>query len=232
MDTLPPDPYRALSLPSTATSAEIKSAYRRLALKYHPDKAGSGSVAAEQFHAISAAYEILGDEERRRAYDAEVRLRKLKEELGKGGAGGGAKERSSRDTGGTVGGGGAATTSTWAGPGIKIRTTTYSSTSTKASPSTASAGAGGIFFNYMDAFTSQATRKPSSPLSDRSSEENILSASFAANVLRGVAPFAAEMLGGYAKKKYGEFAARPAAQRRSSRQDEDEREKETRVRRE
>lgn len=52
------DPYQILEIPRTATAAEIKAAYRRLAHKYHPDKPG-GDV--EKFKEVGAAYEQLKD---------------------------------------------------------------------------------------------------------------------------------------------------------------------------
>lgn len=65
------DPYKVLGVPETATSSEIKKAYRKLALRYHPDKLPNGSSAKDKekaeakFTAISNAYQILGDEEAR-----------------------------------------------------------------------------------------------------------------------------------------------------------------------
>jgi len=59
------DYYSFLELTSTATSNEIKRAYRRLALKHHPDKGGD----PEKFKALSEAYEILMEEETRASYD-------------------------------------------------------------------------------------------------------------------------------------------------------------------
>ncbi|HLH28514.1 MAG TPA: molecular chaperone DnaJ [Acidimicrobiales bacterium] len=63
------DYYKILGVPSTASSKEITSAYRKLAKKHHPD-ANPGSE--ETFKEISAAYDVLGDPERRKEYD-EVR---------------------------------------------------------------------------------------------------------------------------------------------------------------
>uniref|UniRef100_V5EJK1 J domain-containing protein n=2 Tax=Kalmanozyma brasiliensis (strain GHG001) TaxID=1365824 RepID=V5EJK1_KALBG len=58
------DSFRVLSLPTTATEAEIKKAYRKLSLRYHPDKAGKDVdpvKAAARFHEINLAYETLMD---------------------------------------------------------------------------------------------------------------------------------------------------------------------------
>ncbi len=63
--------YSILGIEKAATEAEIKKAYRRLALKWHPDKnaAGDKAEAERKFKEISAAYEILSDAEKRRTYD-------------------------------------------------------------------------------------------------------------------------------------------------------------------
>jgi len=52
------DYYKTLEVKRTATSAEIKKAYRKLSLKYHPDK-NSSPDAAEKFAALSQAYDVL-----------------------------------------------------------------------------------------------------------------------------------------------------------------------------
>jgi len=62
------DYYATLGVDVNATQEEIKSAYRRQAKKCHPDCSGQGS---EPFLALREAYEVLGDPQRRRAYDAE-----------------------------------------------------------------------------------------------------------------------------------------------------------------
>jgi DnaJ domain len=59
--------YRLLDVPSCATQEEVKRAWRRLALKLHPDKAGS--AAPEAFHAVRRAFATLSDPLQRAAYD-------------------------------------------------------------------------------------------------------------------------------------------------------------------
>lgn len=63
------DPYAVLGVPRGASQAEIKKAYRRLSLQYHPDK-NRAEDAKERFVEVAGAYEILGDEKKRRQYDA------------------------------------------------------------------------------------------------------------------------------------------------------------------
>ncbi len=63
------DLYQVLGLKKTASAAEIKSAYRKLARKYHPDLNKDDKNAAEKFKEISSAYDILGNEDRRKKYD-------------------------------------------------------------------------------------------------------------------------------------------------------------------
>ena len=63
------DPYELLGVPRDATVEQIKRAYRRLALKYHPDKNKGNLDAERRFIEVSNAYEILRDDEKRRAYD-------------------------------------------------------------------------------------------------------------------------------------------------------------------
>ncbi|XP_072385129.1 dnaJ homolog subfamily B member 6-B isoform X2 [Diabrotica undecimpunctata] len=64
------DYYRVLEVPKTATTSEIKKAYRKLALKWHPDKNPDNmDEATKKFKEISEAYEVLSDEKKRRVYD-------------------------------------------------------------------------------------------------------------------------------------------------------------------
>ncbi len=68
------DYYRFLGVPETATAKEIKSAYRKLSHKYHPDKNPGDDSAEERFKEVSAAYDVVGDAEKRKEYDEVRRL--------------------------------------------------------------------------------------------------------------------------------------------------------------
>ncbi len=61
--------YHVLGVSKDATEAEIKSAYRKLARKYHPDVNKDSKEAADKFKEISCAYDILGNKEKRQKYD-------------------------------------------------------------------------------------------------------------------------------------------------------------------
>ncbi len=63
------DNYEVLGISRNATEAEIKKAYRQLALKYHPDKNPGDKAAEEKFKEAASAYEILSNPEKRRRYD-------------------------------------------------------------------------------------------------------------------------------------------------------------------
>ena len=76
---LPPDPFTALGVARDASSANIKSAYRKLILQTHPDKVQDESLRAQkqdEFQRIQQAYEIIGDESKRQEYEHQVKLAK------------------------------------------------------------------------------------------------------------------------------------------------------------
>jgi molecular chaperone DnaJ len=63
------DYYKVLDVPRNATEAEIKKAYRRLAMKYHPDRNPDDQAALEHFKEAKEAAEVLGDAHKRAIYD-------------------------------------------------------------------------------------------------------------------------------------------------------------------
>src|SRR6059058_6150168 len=63
------DPYDVLGVSKSASAADIKNAYRKLAKKLHPDANKHDPKAASRFAELNAAYEIVGDAEKRKAYD-------------------------------------------------------------------------------------------------------------------------------------------------------------------
>ncbi len=63
------DYYKTLGVAKTATASEIKKAYRKLAVKYHPDKTKDDKVAEEKFKEVTEAYEVLKDSDKRKKYD-------------------------------------------------------------------------------------------------------------------------------------------------------------------
>jgi curved DNA-binding protein len=63
------DYYKILGLKKTASSEDIKKAFRKLAVKYHPDKNPGDKAAEEKFKEINEANEVLGDSEKRKKYD-------------------------------------------------------------------------------------------------------------------------------------------------------------------
>ena len=62
------DLYESLGVPRDVSDGDLKRAYRRLAMEYHPDK-NPGAESAEKFKQITQAYEILSDSDKRAAYD-------------------------------------------------------------------------------------------------------------------------------------------------------------------
>ena len=79
------DYYDVLGVPADASQKDITKAYRKLARELHPDKNPGNAAAEERFKAVSAAYQVLGDEATRKEYDEVRRLGPMG-----GGFGGGA----------------------------------------------------------------------------------------------------------------------------------------------
>ena len=63
------DPYSVLGVSKSASAADIKGAYRKLAKKLHPDANKADPKAASRFSELNAAYEIVGDDDKRKAFD-------------------------------------------------------------------------------------------------------------------------------------------------------------------
>src|SRR5215212_1687495 len=63
------DYYEVLGVQRNATEAELKKAYRQMALKYHPDKNHDNKEAEEKFKEAAEAYEVLSDSTKRQRYD-------------------------------------------------------------------------------------------------------------------------------------------------------------------
>ena len=63
------DPYLELGVPRTATADEIRKAFRKLAKQLHPDKNPGDAAAEERFKKVSAAFDLLGDEDKRKKFD-------------------------------------------------------------------------------------------------------------------------------------------------------------------
>lgn len=63
------DPYKVLGVAKNASEAEIKKAYRKLARKWHPDQNSGNKEAEERFKEIQEAYDVVGDAEKRKAFD-------------------------------------------------------------------------------------------------------------------------------------------------------------------
>ncbi|GLW98357.1 molecular chaperone DnaJ [Microtetraspora sp. NBRC 16547] len=68
-DYLEKDYYAVLGVPKSATAAEIKTAYRKLARQYHPDANKGNTETEEKFKEVSEAYDVLSDTKRRKEYD-------------------------------------------------------------------------------------------------------------------------------------------------------------------
>jgi DnaJ-class molecular chaperone len=63
------DYYEVLGVSKTATQDEIKKAYRKLAVQYHPDKNPDDKAAEDKFKELGEAYDVISDEQKRAAYD-------------------------------------------------------------------------------------------------------------------------------------------------------------------
>ena len=70
---MPRNNYDILGVSKDASESEIKKAYRTLSLQHHPDRNPGHEDAKARFQEISAAYEVIGDSEKRKHYDAELR---------------------------------------------------------------------------------------------------------------------------------------------------------------
>ena len=64
------DPYLELGVPRTASADELRRAFRKLAKQYHPDKNQGNKDAEEKFKRVSAAFDLLGDADKRKKFDA------------------------------------------------------------------------------------------------------------------------------------------------------------------
>ncbi|MEQ8410456.1 MAG: DnaJ C-terminal domain-containing protein [Erythrobacter sp.] len=101
------DPYRTLGVARTASEKEIKSAYRKLAKEFHPDRNKDNPKAAEKFSDVSRAYDLLSDKDKRARFDRgeiDADGNPLNPFAGMGAGGGGRGFRGSYGPGGQRGG--------------------------------------------------------------------------------------------------------------------------------
>ena len=66
--------YEVLGLTEAASQEEIKKAYRKLSLQYHPDRNNNSPESTAKFQSISAAYDIIGDDDKRKQYDMQSKM--------------------------------------------------------------------------------------------------------------------------------------------------------------
>jgi molecular chaperone DnaJ len=98
------DYYRVLGVSESATAKEIKSSYRKLSREYHPDTNPGDAAAEERFKEVSAAYDVVGNAERRKEYDEVRRLGPAAAGFPGGGTGPGGFQFQDADLGDLLGG--------------------------------------------------------------------------------------------------------------------------------
>jgi DnaJ-class molecular chaperone len=80
--------YKDLGVTEAASQEDIKKAYRKLSLQYHPDRNNNSAESTTKFQSISSAYEVIGDADKRRQYDMQSKMQ-FAPGCGAGGEGGG-----------------------------------------------------------------------------------------------------------------------------------------------
>eukprot|EP00227_Mantoniella_beaufortii_P010172 CAMPEP_0197588392 /NCGR_PEP_ID=MMETSP1326-20131121/9692_1 /TAXON_ID=1155430 /ORGANISM="Genus nov. species nov., Strain RCC2288" /LENGTH=120 /DNA_ID=CAMNT_0043153217 /DNA_START=102 /DNA_END=460 /DNA_ORIENTATION=- len=100
------DYYKTLGLNRGASEDQIKRSYRKLALKYHPDKNQGNAEAANKFAELGNAYGVLSDADKRQVYDrhGEEGVKQHEAQGGRGGGGGSQQDIFSQFFGGGFGG--------------------------------------------------------------------------------------------------------------------------------
>ncbi|KAK1760653.1 hypothetical protein QBC47DRAFT_11361 [Echria macrotheca] len=83
MAALPPDPWKVLGVDKAADKSEIRTAYKKLVLKCHPDKVQDATLKAQkqdEFQKVQSAYELLNDDNERAKYEEQVKLMELRKQ--------------------------------------------------------------------------------------------------------------------------------------------------------